>query len=61
MRKPINDFFLFLIGGALFSVGLFLFTNQVMVDSGFRSFGWRRVWGGWGGFFSFGAGQGFAC
>jgi|GEM_PF-921884 len=62
VRKPINDFFLFLLGGALFAAGLFLFTNQVMVDSGFRSFGWRRGWGGWGGyggFFPFGAGQGF--
>jgi hypothetical protein len=62
VRKPINDFFLFLLGGALFAAGLFLFSNQVMVDSGFRTFGWRRGWGGWGGyggFFPFGAGQGF--
>lgn len=63
IRKPVQDFFLFLMGGALFSAGIFLFTNQVMVGSGFRGFGWgRRYAGGWGssfgGLFSFGAGQG---
>jgi len=36
IRKPIQDFFLFLVGGALFAAGIFLFTNQVMVNSGFR-------------------------
>jgi hypothetical protein len=63
MRKPVNDFFFFLLGSALLSGGLFLFSSQVMVDSGFRSFGWRRYGGFWGssfgGFLPFGAGQGF--
>jgi hypothetical protein len=64
IRKPIQDFFLFLIGGALFAAGIFLFTNQVMVNSGFRGMGWGRSYGGglgssFGGIFSFGAGQGF--
>jgi hypothetical protein len=63
MRKPVNDFFFFLLGSALFAGGLFLFSNQVMVDSGFRAFGWRgsgRFWGSsFGGFLPFGAGQGF--
>lgn len=65
MRKPFNDFFLFLLGSALFAGGIFLFSNQVMVDSGFRGYGGRRYGGGWGwgypfgGFFPFGAGQGF--
>jgi hypothetical protein len=63
MRKPIQDFSLFLIGGALFAAGIFLFTNQVMVNSGFRGMGWGRSYGGglgssFGGIFSFGAGQG---
>lgn len=64
MRKPVQDFFLFLIGGALFAAGIFLFTNQVMVNSGVRGMGWGRSYaGGWGsslgGLFSFGVGQGF--
>jgi len=64
MRKPIQDFFLFLIGGALFAAGIFLFTNQVMVNSGIHGMGWGRNYGGrmgssFGGIFSFGAGQGF--
>ena len=64
-RSPRQDFFLFLIGGALFAAGVFLFTNQVMVGSGFRGFGmWGRGYGGgmgsgFGGLFSFGVGQGF--
>jgi membrane protein implicated in regulation of membrane protease activity len=63
-RKPVQDFFLFLVGGALFAAGIFLFTNQVMVGSGMRSFGWgRSVDGGFGSTFSsiasFGTGQGF--
>ena len=32
--KSGQDFFLFLIGGALFAAGIFLFTSQVMVGSG---------------------------
>ena len=64
MRKPIQDFFLFLVGGALFAAGIFLFTNQVMVNSGFRGMGWGRSYSGgmgssFGGMFSFGTGQGF--
>jgi len=51
-RDPIRDFFSFLLGGVLFTMGAFLFFNQVMVSSvpigmGFR-FG-RRFAGGWGG------------
>ena len=51
-RDPIRDFFSFLLGGVLFSMGAFLFFNQVMVSSvpigmGLR-FG-RRFAGGWGG------------
>ena len=42
-RKPIQDFFLFLVGGALFAAGIFLFTNQVMVNSGFRGMGGVEV------------------
>jgi len=64
MGKPVQDFFLFLVGGALFAAGIFLFTNQVMVGSGFHGMGWGRSYGGgmgsfFGGIFSFGAGQGF--
>jgi len=64
IRKPIQDFFLFLVGGALFAAGIFLFTNQVMVNSGIRGVGWGRNYGGgmgssFGGMFSFGSGQGF--
>jgi hypothetical protein len=61
--KPAEDFLLFLIGSSLFVSGIVLFTNQVMVGSGFGGLGggWRRGYGGggygglWGGF---GAGQG---
>jgi hypothetical protein len=63
IRKPVQDFFLFLLGGALFAAGIFLFTNQVMVDSGYIGMGWGRSYGGrmgrfFGGMFSFGTGQG---
>ena len=63
-RKPTQDFFLFLVGGALFAAGIFLFTNQVMVNSGFSVMGWGRRYGGgmaasFGGMFSWGTGQGF--
>ena len=59
-----TDFFLFLVGGALFSAGLFLFTNQVVVGSGFLGMSWGRHYPGglgssFGGLFSFGSGQGF--
>ncbi len=64
IRKPVQDFFLFLVGGALFSAGIFLFTNQVMVGSGFHGMGWGRRFGGgmgssFGGMFAFDTGQGF--
>ncbi len=56
-RRPVQDFFLFLLGSALFAAGIVLFTNQVSVGSGFLGMGWGygrgRSWGGW-----FGAGQG---
>ena len=63
-RKPVQDFFLFLLGGALFAAGIFLFTNQVMVGSGIVGMGWGRRYGGGfgstiGGIFSSGTGQGF--
>jgi membrane protein implicated in regulation of membrane protease activity len=63
-RKPVQDFFLFLVGGALFAAGIFLFTNQVMIGSGMRSMSWGRSFdGGFGSAFStiasFGTGQGF--
>lgn len=51
VRKPAQDFVMFLLGGALFASGIFLFANQVMVGSGAVL--------GFGGFFSFGSGQGF--
>ena len=62
-RKPVQDFFLFLLGGAFFCAGIFLFTSQVMVDSGMVGLGWgRRFAGSWnpsfGGFWPDGAGQG---
>ncbi len=67
-RQPAQDFLLFLIGGALFSAGLFLFTNQVMVGTGLGGFGlgggfgagYGRGVGGWfGGVVTRGAGPGF--
>ena len=59
-----TDFFLFLVGGALFSAGIFLFSNQVVVGSGFLGFFWGRHYQGgmgsaFGGLFSLGSGQGF--
>lgn len=63
LRKPVHDFFLFLLGSALFAAGIFLFSNQVLVNSGFRGLGWRSYGMGWGPFFGgvspFGAGSGF--
>lgn len=42
-RKPTQDFLLFLIGGALFSAGIVLFTSQVIVASdGGLGFGFAR-------------------
>ena len=63
VRKPVQDFFLFLIGSAFFAAGIFLFTNQVMVDSGYNGMGWGRSYAGgmgrfFGGMLSFGTGQG---
>ena len=51
-RDPIRDFFTFLLGAVLLSMGAFLFFNQVMVSSepigqGLRfSRGFWRPWGG---------------
>jgi hypothetical protein len=53
-RDPIKDFFSFLLGAVLLSMGAFLFFNQVMVSSqsidlgrGLRfGQGFRRAWGG---------------
>ena len=66
-RKPVQDFFLFLIGSALFAAGIFLFTNQVIVGSstgiGFGMHsgrGWNQGGGSFfGGLFASGSGQGF--
>ncbi|MEB3331286.1 MAG: hypothetical protein VKI83_02175 [Synechococcaceae cyanobacterium] len=64
-RKAGQDFFLFLIGGALFAGGIVLFTNQVVVATPGLALPWARGWagrGGWapfGGFFNFGVGEGF--
>ncbi|MCP9883763.1 hypothetical protein KBY97_01290 [Synechococcus sp. ATX 2A4] len=65
--RPKQDFFLFLIGGAFFAAGIFLFTNQVMVGSALRfsggGFAGRTFGGGFGGGFSGvvaqGVGEGF--
>jgi hypothetical protein len=68
--KPAQNFLVFLIGGTLFSAGVFLFTNQVMVSSGLMGFG-VGGWGGrgaagmgggtafFGGLWPFGVGEGF--
>ena len=53
-RDPIKDFFTFLLGGVLLSMGAFLFFNQVMVSSGPLGLGlglrngpgFGRFWGG---------------
>jgi hypothetical protein len=51
-RDPIKDFFSFLLGAVLLSMGAFLFFNQVMVSSGPMARGFRyghgfgRSWGG---------------
>lgn len=62
--KPAQDFLIFLVGGALFAAGVFLFTNQVMVSSGLAGFGWSGRSGVamapmLGGLLPFGTGQGF--
>jgi len=63
LRKPVHDFFLFLLGSALFAAGIFLFSNQVLVNSGYRGLGWQPFGVGWGpflgGFSRIGAGSGF--
>lgn len=59
-RDPFRDFLTFLLGGVLFSMGAFLFFNQVLVGSrlagGWGGAGrrpwpgaWGPHWGGWGG------------
>ncbi len=47
-RDPIRDFFTFLLGAVLLSMGVFLFFNQVMVSSQPIGRGLRfgRSWGG---------------
>ena len=62
--KPAQEFLIFLVGGALFAAGVFLFTNQVMVSSGLAGFGWSGRSGVamtpmLGGLLPFGTGQGF--
>jgi hypothetical protein len=59
-RKPSQDFLLFLVGGSLFAAGIFLFTNQVVIGSGFPGLGYGRQAGGFfGGLFGLGEGRGF--
>lgn len=61
-RDPIRDFFTFLLGAVLLSMGAFLFFNQIMVTSEplGRSFRFGRGFGagGWGGGFSIPQGLG---
>lgn len=61
-RKPVEDFFTFILGAVLLSTGVFLFFNQVLVGShglGMAGqFGQRRGWGG-GGMLGSGWGGGF--
>ena len=53
-QDPIKDFFSFLLGAVLLTMGVFLFFNQVLVSSqpiglglGLRfGAGWGRSWGG---------------
>ena len=60
-RKPVEDFFTFILGAVLLSTGVFLFFNQVLVGShGFGMagrFGLRRGLGG-GGMLGYGCGWG---
>lgn len=61
-RKPVEDFFTFILGAVLLCTGVFLFFNQVLVGShGFAMggrFGLHRGWGG-GGMLGSGWGGGF--
>ncbi len=61
-RKPVEDFFTFILGAVLLSTGVFLFFNQVLVGShGFAMggpFAVRRGGGG-GGMWGTGGGGGF--
>ncbi len=59
-RKPVEDFFTFIVGAVLLSTGVFLFFNQVLVGShGFAmgGAGFHRGWGG-GGMAGYGWGGG---
>lgn len=61
-RRPVQDFFLFLLGSALFAGGIVLFTSQVIVGSGHLGMGWGHGYGrgrGWGGWIGAGEGPGF--
>lgn len=68
-RSPSEDFLTFLLGGGLFAAGLFLFTSQVMVSSGYlggsiggTEWGNRyigRIGGIVASLFPMGSGQGF--
>ena len=61
-RKPVQDFFTFIIGAVLLCTGVFLFFNQVIVGShglGMGGhFGMRQGWGG-GGMRGYGMGGGW--
>ena len=60
-RKPVEDFFTFILGAVLLSTGVFLFFNQVLVGSHGLGLGgpfaFRRGWGG--GMLGYGWGGGF--
>jgi hypothetical protein len=64
-KNPIRDFFTFILGAVLLSMGAFLFFNQVMVGSnpyggGLRhGFGLGRGWGAFGGGYGSGFGSGW--
>jgi hypothetical protein len=62
-KSPIKDFFTFILGAVLLSMGAFLFFNQVMVGTNPYGRGLRQGFGlglgrGWGGGFGGGYGSG---
>lgn len=61
-KSPVKDFFTFILGGVLLSMGTFLFFNQVMVGTNPYGGGLRHGFGhgrSWGGGFGGGYGSGF--
>ncbi len=61
-KSPVKDFFTFILGGVLLSMGTFLFFNQVMVGTNPYGGGLRQGLGrSWGGGFGGGYGSGLAA